>query len=144
MKTNSAGIDLIKSFESCSLNAYQGKKDKLGIITIGWGHVGGYYLGDSVTQEEADTILSKDLEHFENGVTNLLTGEVSDNQFAALVSFSFNLGLGNLKTSHLLIYTNEGKFDLAADEFVKWNKSNGQVVDGLTRRRLAEKELYQS
>src|ERR1035437_5676885 len=87
MNTNDAGLDLIKSFESCRLTAY---KDVVGIPTIGYGHIEGVQLGDTIDQAKADLLLSEDLEHFEHGVTNLLTTEVTDNQFSALVCFAFN------------------------------------------------------
>lgn len=142
MKINDAGIKLIQSFESCKLNSYQ---DIKGIWTIGWGHVD-YFIGpgQTITQQQADDLFQKDLDKFNEGVTNLITANINDNQFSALVSFSFNLGLHNLKDSHLLIYTNNSQFDLASNEFPKWDHSNGIVIPGLLRRRLAEQNLFNS
>ena len=136
---NNAGLSLIKSFESCKLTAYQ---DQVGVWTIGWGHTGNVYAGQEITQDEADALLETDLTKFENGVDDLVTATITDNQFAALVSFAFNLGLGNLRSSTLLQLVNSGNFHDANTEFVKWDHAGGQVSDGLLRRRTAEAALF--
>lgn len=142
MKTNDAGIVLIKSFESCVMKAY---RDLVGVVTCGFGHTGPDITIDTVwTQEQADNALAEDLARFEEGVTKLLKVPVSSNQFSALVSFSYNLGLGSLAKSTLLELLNNGLATQAADQFEVWNHANGHVVDGLTRRRLAEKALFLS
>lgn len=96
------------------------------------------------TQEQADKALEDDLQGFCDQVSKLLKIEVSDNQFAALVAFAYNCGVSNLKQSTLLKMVNQSKFSIAADEFLKWNKTRGQEMPGLTRRREAERRLFLS
>lgn len=140
MKINKNGLDLIKAFEGCKLKAYQ---DIVGVWTIGYGHTGADVTPSLVwTQEQADEELEKDLVRFEKGVLALIKRTLTPNQFAAVVSFAFNLGLGNLGKSTLLRCIAKGNMSDASCEFVKWNKAGGKVVGGLTRRRLAEKALF--
>jgi lysozyme len=172
---NKEGLSLIKSFESCSLEAYADPASPLGAETrkskakrasgweklsgepwtVGWGSTGLDYFnldangqpkrigpGTKWTQAQADERNGKDLEKFSAQVIALLQVPVSDNQFAALVSFAYNCGVGNLKSSTLLRKVNESKFTEAAAEFLKWDKAQGQVMPGLTRRREAEKALF--
>lgn len=142
MKINDAGIKLIQSFEDCKLESYL---DIKGIATIGWGHTGPeVQLGQTITQDQADAQFQTDLEKFNQGVTNYVTSNVNPNQFSAMVSFAFNLGLGSLHGSHLLIYVNNSQWDLASQEFPKWDHSGGVVVPGLLRRREAEQTLFNS
>lgn len=140
MKLNDDGLKLIKSFEGCCLKAY---KDMVGVITIGYGHTGADVSeGQIIDEDQALALLQKDLEKFENGVSKLVTCELTDNQFSALVSFSYNLGLGSLKSSTLLKCVNSGDFDQASNEFLKWDKAASKVSSGLLRRRTAESELF--
>lgn len=141
MKTSATGIALIKSFEKCRLTAY---RDAVGVLTIGWGHTGNVWLGMVVTQEQADALLAADIQRFEKGVAALLKVQVTQGQFDALVSFSFNCGLGNLESSTLLRKLNAGDVDGAAAEFPRWNKAGGSVLRGLTLRREAEQRLFMS
>ncbi|OVE49469.1 lysozyme [Chromobacterium violaceum] len=142
MKTNAAGISLIKQFEGLRLAAYQ---DMVGVWTIGYGHTGpDVKAGLIITQQQADQLLAADLEKFETGVGQLVAVPLNANQFAALVSFSYNLGLGNLRSSTLLRLLNQGDYAGAAAQFPRWNRAGGQVVAGLTRRRLAEQALFNS
>lgn len=97
-----------------------------------------------ITTGEAKNILRKDLKRTETGVKKLLTLSVTQNQFDALVSFAFNLGLGNLKKSTLLKKVNAGDKEAAALQFKCWNKAGGRVLAGLTRRRDAEMRLFLS
>ena len=94
---------------------------------------------------EVDAILAQDLERFERGVARLCPAS-ADRQgvFDALVSFSFNVGLGNLQRSGLRMKTNRGEFEEAADEFMKWTKAGGRVLPGLVKRRQDERALYLS
>jgi lysozyme len=139
-KINDLGLNLIKSFESCRLNTY---KDIVGVNTIGWGHTGDLATpGNVIDQETADNILIEDLERFEHGVTHIITSSINDNQFSALVSFAFNLGLGNLRESHLLLLVNSDNFTQAAEQFVRWSHAGGKEVAGLLRRREAERDLF--
>lgn len=139
MKINQAGLDLIKSFEGCRLEAYQ---DIVGIWTIGYGHVSAdVHPGLTITQAQADDLLAKDLKRFEDGVSALCP-QVNENQFSALVCLSYNIGLSNLKSSTLLKKLNVGDVSGAADQFLVWDKAGGKPVAGLLRRRQAERALF--
>lgn len=143
-KTNQAGIDLIKSCEGCVLKAYPDPGTGAAPWTIGYGHTGPEVMpGNTVTQEQAEELLKADLERFEKTVIDATaTIQISDNQFAALVSFTYNCGPGNFLKSGLLRKTLAADFTGAAEEFPKWNKAAGKVLPGLVKRREAEKELY--
>ena len=138
-KTSQKGIDLIKSFEGCRLTAYQ---DSVGVWTIGYGHTSGVYQGMTITEEQAEEFLRSDLGTSESAVNRLVTYGINQNQFDALVSFTFNLGSGNLAKSDLLKKLNQGDITGAANEFDKWVHAGGQVLEGLVKRRAAEKELF--
>ncbi|WP_043611600.1 lysozyme [Chromobacterium violaceum] len=140
MKTNAAGISLIKQFEGVRLAAYQ---DMVGVWTIGYGHTGpDVKAGMTITQQQADQLLAADLEKFETGIRKAVIVPLNANQFSALVSFSYNLGLGNLRSSTLLRLLNKGDYNGAAAQFPRWNRAGGQAVPGLTRRRKAEQALF--
>ncbi len=142
MKISQKGIDLVKSFEGLELKAY---KDSVGVVTIGYGSTGSHVsMGMRITREQAEQLLKKALERFEKGVSDLVKVPLNQNQFDALVSFSFNLGLGNLKSSTLLKKLNVKDYQGAADEFPRWNRAGGKVLKGLTRRRIAERDLFLS
>lgn len=137
--TNAAGIALIKSFEGCKLTAYLCPAN---VWTIGYGHTGpDVKRGLTITQDQADALLRADLRKFETGVARMTTG-ATDNQFAALVSLAYNVGLGALKSSTLLRIHNAGDAAGAKAQFSRWNKAGGRVLAGLTRRRAAEADLY--
>lgn len=139
---NDAGIKLIKEFEGCKLKAY---RDIVGVLTIGYGATGPDVTeGLEITQEEADKRLAADLEQFEKGVCRVVKVPLTENQLAALVSFTYNLGIGSLWRSTLLQLLNKGDYGGAALEFPKWDHAGGKVVAGLTRRRLAEQALFRS
>lgn len=139
MKTNKDGLDLIKSFEGLYLKAY---KDMVGVWTIGWGCTVGVHDGMVITEAQAEDLLQKELSTFEVGVPKYVTAPLNENEFAALVSFSYNLGLGSLQHSTLVKFLNNGDRANAADQFLVWNKAGGQPVAGLTRRRSAERALF--
>jgi lysozyme len=140
MTTSSDGIALIKGFEGCKLSAY---RDIKGIPTIGTGHTGpDVHMGMTITPDQADQILSNDLHKFEISVNNMVTVDLTQGQFDALVSFAFNLGAGNLHTSTLLKDVNNEDFDDAAQEFLKWDHAGPNVVAGLLRRRKAESAMF--
>ncbi len=130
--TNQAGLQLIESFEGLRLTAYQ---DSVGVWTIGYGHTRGVAHGQIITQQQAEAFLQQDLAVAE-GAVNGLGLTLTDNQFAALVSFTFNLGGGNL--NKLL------KNGLAAvpDRILLFDHAGGKQLAGLTRRRQAERALY--
>jgi lysozyme len=149
MQVNAKGVALIKGFESCRLNAYQ---DGGGVWTIGWGHTEGVKPGDTLTQPEADELFERDLCIREVTLTRVLEGiPTTSNQFAAMCSLAYNVGFGDpnrvppipgLKTSTVLKRHKLGNYPGAAKAFALWNKDNGKVVRGLTRRRAAEAALY--
>ena len=150
MKLGAKGRALIQSFESCRLTAY---RDGGGVWTIGWGHTGPLVAeGLTWPQALADAMFEHDVANFEKGVTDLVKVPVTQNQFDALVSFAYNVGLDidadtlaeGLGDSRLLRFVNAGRFAEAAQEFPKWNKDNGKVVKGLTRRRAAERALFET
>ncbi|AXE34815.1 lysozyme [Chromobacterium phragmitis] len=142
MHINAAGLNLIKQFEGLRLIAYQ---DAVGIWTIGYGHTGPDVApGKTITQLQADQLLQNDLARFESGVSNLVKVPLNANQFSALVSFSYNLGLGNLQNSTLLRLLNQRDYAGAAGQFPRWDKAGGRVLPGLSRRRLAEQALFQA
>jgi lysozyme len=164
---NREGLNLIKSFEglvdgdprTVNLDAYV---DPVGIYTIGWGHAIRWGKGmlttavknaaaiarqlypKGLTLQEAEELLRADIRAHSLPVEGLLFVKLNDNQFAAVVSFAFNLGVNNLRTSTLLRKLNAGDFKGAALEFPKWNKAGGKVLKGLTRRRAAEQQLFQT
>lgn len=140
MRINKAGIALIKEFEGLELKAYQ---DIVGVWTIGYGHTGGMAKkGMIISEETAENLLKADLKRFEAGVDSLVKIPLTGNQFAALVSLAFNVGLGAFRNSTLLKCLNKVELDKAADEFLRWNKAGGKTVPGLTRRREAERKLF--
>ncbi|MGP2833586.1 lysozyme [Serratia nevei] len=144
MEISKTGIDLIKKFEGCELKAYQ---DSVGVWTIGygWTHpVNGRKVeaGMVITQETAESLLREGVKPFADGVSKLVTAPINQNQFDALVSFAYNLGLKSLKDSTLLKLLNAGNKKGAADEFLKWCRAGGKILNGLVKRRTAERELF--
>lgn len=144
-KVNKACIDLIKSFEGLFLKAYL---DPVKIPTIGHGTIK-YPNGKAVTMADASITEIQAVEYltFEvnekaAAVEKLAKVSLNDNEFGALVSFAYNVGSQALATSTLLKKLNVGDRAGAADEFLRWNKAKGQVLPGLTRRRVAERELF--
>lgn len=141
MKTSGAGISLIQHFEGVRLRAY---KCSAGVWTIGYGHTAGVKEGRSIDSDTADRLLRGDVAMVEKQVEAVLRRPITQSQFDALVSFTFNLGIGALQKSTLLKKVNEGDFATASDEFLKWNKADGKALEGLTRRRYAERKLFMS
>lgn len=146
MQTSDKGIALIKQFEGCKLTAYQ---DSVGVWTIGYGWtqpVDGKPIraGMTINQETAERLLKTGLVSYESDVSRLVKVGLTQGQFDALVSFTYNLGARSLSTSTLLRKLNGGDYAGAADEFLRWNKAGGKVLNGLTRRREAERALFLS
>ena len=140
MKTGEKGLELIKRFEGLKLSAYYCPG---GILTIGYGHTGkDVFQGQRITVQQAEDLLRKDVERFEKAVERLVTVELSQEQFDALVSFTYNLGEGSLQKSTLLKVLNRGEYSKAAGQFDQWNKSGGKVLAGLVARREAEEQLF--
>jgi len=144
-KISNKGIDLIKSFEGYYPNAYLCPAN---VPTIGWGTIRypngqKVKMGDKCTIEQATAYLINDLKGFESSVDAMCVDSLNQSQFDALVSFTYNLGAGNLKSSTLLKKVNINPLDPTIKaEFLKWNKAGGKVLAGLTRRREAEANLY--
>jgi len=140
--TSSAGINLLKQFEGCRLTAYKALPTEK-YYTIGYGHYGPDVAKDmTITQKQADELLKKDLKSYEKAVNDYVKVNITQNMFDALVSFTYNCGTAALKGSTLLKKLNVGDYSGAAEEFLKWNKSGGVVISGLTARRKKEKELF--
>tara|TARA_X000001036_G_scaffold380859_1_gene372539 strand:+ start:2244 stop:2669 length:426 start_codon:yes stop_codon:yes gene_type:complete len=139
MKTGSKGIDLIKHFEGCELEAY---KCPAGVWTIGYGHIKGVKEGMTITEQQAEEMLKSELNEYEGYINNLVTAELNQNQFDAMVSWVYNLGGGNLKASTLLKVLNAGDYAGVPAQMMRWNKAGGKVLEGLTRRRQAEADLF--
>ncbi|HCZ49308.1 MAG TPA: lysozyme [Gammaproteobacteria bacterium] len=141
MRISHVGVDLIKHFEGLRQEAYQ---CAAGVWTIGYGHTKGVQAGDRITLQQAEQMLEDDLLAFETGVLELITmgARYSQGEFDGLVSIAFNIGLDALARSTLLSKFNAGDRAGAADEFLRWNKAAGRVLEGLTRRRRAERALF--
>lgn len=171
MITSQRGVDLIQQSEGVQLVAYPDPASSLfkecvkrgispynnGFLklkgyqkfdplpwTIGYGHTGNVSVFSKITLAEAESLLCTDLMKFENGVDDLVKVELNQNQFDALVCFAYNVGLGNLGKSTLLKKLNASDYIGASNEFIKWNKSKGVVLAGLTKRRQEEKNLFLS
>lgn len=147
MKINDAGVALIKKAEGLRLQAYPDPAHGWAVPTIGYGHTSAageptVVRGMSITAKQADEILRRDLGQYEQAVEDAVTVPLNENQFSALVSFTFNLGAGNLGSSTLLKKLNAGDYAGAANEFLKWNKAGGKVLAGLNARRAAERTLF--
>ncbi len=130
------GINLIKTFEGCRLTAYQ---DSANIWTIGYGHTSGVTNGQIITQEQADAYLKEDCTTAERAINSYANYNWNQNQFDALVSFTFNCGTGNLKT---LTANGTRTISEISAKIAAYNKADGKVLQGLIKRRTAEKELF--
>ena len=144
MKTNRAGIEIIKRFEGLRLDAY---KCPAGVWTIGYGHTTAAGApavspGMKITEQEASDILVRDLAKFEAAVSKVLTRPANENQFGAMVSLCYNIGSGAFAGSTVVRKFNAGDVQGAADAYRMWNKGGGQVLPGLIRRREAERTLF--
>lgn len=144
---NQAALSILKRFET----GPGGKtfspvpyRDPAGFWTIGWGHLikPGEQFDEPLTEEQADDLLRADVADAVRGVERFVRVPLTDNQFGALVSFTFNVGAGNLQKSTLLRLLNRGAYHAAADQFVRWNRAGGKVYRGLTLRREMERGLF--
>lgn len=143
---NAEGLDRIKSFEGLRLTAY---KDTGGVLTIGYGHTSAagappVKAGMKITKPKAEEILRADLGQYEAAVEMAVTVPLSDNQFAALVSFTYNVGPEALRKSTLLRKLNARNYSAVPIELMKWTKDNGRIIAGLVNRRTAESALWSS
>jgi lysozyme len=144
MKMTVEGLDLIKEHEGFRTRAY---RDATGILTIGYGHTamaGPPHVrpGLEISRLEAENILRRDVERFAEGVRRALRRELSDRQFSALVSFSYNIGLTNFQRSSVLRAVNAGDFEAVPRRLSLWVKAGGRTLPGLIKRRAAEAALF--
>ena len=139
MKINKRGLDIIKSCEGCRLTAY---KCPAGVVTIGYGHTSGVKMGDVITQKQANELLKKDIEIYENYVNRInkiFQYDFNRNEFSALVSFTYNCGYNNLLQ---LVKNGLRTKDEIANAIPLYNKAGGKVLNGLVTRRNMEKDLF--
>lgn len=142
MKLDKKGLDLIKSFEGCKLKAYKCVPTEK-YYTIGYGHYGkDVKQGMSITSKQAEELLIKDVAKFEQYVNSYVKVDITQSMFNALTSFCYNCGAGALGSSNLLKYVNKKEFEKASQEFPKWNKSGGKVLNGLVKRREKERKEF--
>ncbi|MBM3603623.1 MAG: lysozyme [Alphaproteobacteria bacterium] len=147
MQTSEKGIALIKAHEGLRLEAYPDPAHGWSVPTIGYGHTSAagsppVTKGMRITEAGATEILRTDLRKFERYVMDAVTVPLNQNQFDALVSFTFNLGPGNLRNSTLLRKLNARDYAGAADQFGQWVKAGGKTLPGLVKRRKAERDLF--
>lgn len=132
-------LDLIKHFESLQLKAY---KCSANVWTIGYGHTKNVKEGDRISQDQANCFLMQDLYSVERAIVRLVKVKLNQNQFDALCSLIFNIGISAFNKSTLLAKLNTGDYVGAAEQFRRWNKVNNVVMAGLVRRRQAEEDLF--
>lgn len=135
MKVSEKGLAIIKKYEGCRLTAYVCPAGKL---TIGYGHTKGVKKGQKITQAQAEAYLREDVAGAEKAVNAIGKG-FNQNQFDALVSFTYNCGSGNLKT-----LCKDRNVDLIGEKIILYNKANGKKLNGLVRRREEEQRLYKT
>lgn len=140
---NRAGLDLIKDYEGLRLTAYPDPGTGGAPYTVGFGHTGPDVTPRTkITKDKAEELLIADLATAERTVESLVKVPLTDNQFAALVSFVFNCGAANFRSSTLLRRLNDGDYSCVPMQLARWNRATGKVLPGLTRRRAAEAVLW--
>ena len=142
MEYSQNGLHLTEQFEQCRLTAYP---DVKGVLTIGWGHTGAdVYEGLTITQDQADALLLRDVRATVNHVNFLVNVPLTQGEFDAIVDFCFNCGSGEFAGSTMLRLLNEGDYASAATQFERWDKAGGKIIAGLLRRRIAEEQEFNS
>ena len=142
---NDRGIEIVKCFEGISLKPYLCPAN---VWTVGYGstvsRTGGPIDPDmeAISEDEAEALLIRDLESSEGWVSRLIKTALTENQYSALTSFTFNVGAGALQRSTLRMKLNRSEYQGAADEFPKWRMAGGRILAGLVRRRAAERALF--
>lgn len=145
MKLNKDGYNLIKQFEGCKLTAYQ---DSVGIWTIGYGNTqwenfAKVKQGEKISQQRAEEVFQFFANRFANQVDAIIIANITQNQFNAVVSLAYNIGLGNFQKSTLLKKLNKKPNDKTIkDEFLKWVNAGGRKLQGLVNRRKKESDVY--
>tara|TARA_Y100001972_G_scaffold85659_1_gene104814 strand:- start:931 stop:1374 length:444 start_codon:yes stop_codon:yes gene_type:complete len=140
MNISNEGISLIKKFEGCELEAYY---DAVDVLTIAYGRTKGVKAGDTCTQEQADAWLEEELHEYSGYVNDAVKVDLEQNQFDALVAWTYNLGPTNLNKSSMLVEINNKNWDEVPHQIKRWNKAGGKVLEGLVRRREAEALLFE-
>ena len=141
MTASESAYGLIRRFESLRLTSY---RDPVGIWTVGYGHTQNAAPDQTITEQGAETFLHQDVSVVEGVLTAAIMVPATQNQFDACCSLAFNIGRGNFTKSTLLKKLNAGDAPGAAEEFLRWNHAGGQVLPGLTARRIAEQQLFQA
>ena len=136
---NAEGLRLVKTYEGLYLKSYQ---DAVGVWTIGYGCTEGIGPGMTITKQEAEDMLRRELSKFEAAVAKFVSVEINDDQYSALVAFSYNVGAYALKKSTMLRKLNGGDYAGASNEFPRWDKAGGRSLLGLSRRRRSERALF--
>lgn len=144
MKINQAGLDLIKKYEGFRSHAY---RDAVGVWTIGYGHtsMAGLPRATSrlkISRQQGEKILAYDVEKFSRQIRPLIQVDLTENQFSAMVSFAYNVGVGGFRKSSVLKRLNAGRFDAVPNRLSLWVKAGGKTLKGLVRRRAAEGALF--
>ena len=139
MRINDEGVSLIRQWEGVRLEAY---RDLGGVWTVGYGHTATAREGMTITEAEAERLLRADLEGFQNAVNDAVRVELTPGQFAALVSWTYNIGVTAMRRSTLIKRLNAGDYEAVPAELAKWNKVDGRRVAGLANRRAAEAGLW--
>jgi lysozyme len=138
--TKASDLSPIKDYEGLRLYSYlPTPRDKW---TIGWGHTEGVHKGMYITEEQAEKFLREDVEDAEEVVLRLVLVPLTQNQFDSLVSFVFNIGEAQFRTSTLLRVLNKGNYEEVPNQLLRWNKQDGRVLAGLVSRRAKERELW--
>ena len=140
MHISKEGLNLVKKFEGCKLEAYRCAAN---VPTIAWGRTKDVNMGDTCTQEQADAWLEEEIVEYEEHVHKAVEMPLSQHQFDALVSWTYNLGPSNLNSSTMLKVLNKGEYEDIPSQIKRWNKAGGQVKEGLVRRREAEALLFE-
>ena len=137
------GLHLTEQFEGLRLTAYPDPGTGGAPWTIGYGHTGpDVHPGLTITQQQAENLLARDIQTASDAVNRLVKYHLKQEEFDALVDFTYNCGAGNLKISTLLKKVNAGDMVGASKEFAKWNLANGHILQGLVNRRQAEMRLF--
>jgi len=140
MHISEEGLCLIKKFEGCEMRAY---KCAAGVLTIAYGRTKDVKIGDTCTKEQAEEWLKEEIKEYENHVEDAVIVPLNQNQFDALVSWTYNLGPTNLNSSTMLKVLNQADYENVPAQIKRWNKAGGKVLEGLTRRRNAESLLFE-
>jgi lysozyme len=130
---------LTEQFEGCRLAAYP---DSVGVWTIGYGHTSRVRAGDTCTEEQAQAWLREDIARVVRQINRDITVPLNQGEFDALVDFGFNLGVHALEASTLWQDLALGEYERAASQFARWDRAGGKEVEGLLRRRLAERDEF--